>query len=79
MLKKINDPAFAAGITARQTQVLTKKFRELFGSGQALETLDRVVMMTPENIHLNSFMYEPIVDMSDESLRKLYTDACALK
>jgi hypothetical protein len=34
--------------------------------------------MTPENIHLNSFMYEPIVDMSDESLRKLYTDVSAL-
>jgi hypothetical protein len=79
MLQKINDSAFAAGITARQTQVLTKKFRELFGSGQAMETLDRVVLMTPENIHLNSFMYEPIVDMSDESLRKLYTDVSALK
>lgn len=78
MLKKINDPAFAAGITARQTQVLTKKFKELFGSGPAVETLDRVVLMTPENIHLNSFMYEPIVDMSDESLRKLYTDVSAL-
>ena len=28
--------------------------------------------MTPENIHVNSFMYEPIVDMSDDHLRKLY-------
>jgi len=79
MLKKINDPAFAAAITAKQTQVLTKKFRELFGGDPAVETLDRVVLMTPENIHLNSFMYEPIVDMSDEHLRKLYNDVCALK
>ena len=30
--------------------------------------------MTPENIHLNSFMYEPIIDMSDEHLKKLYND-----
>ena len=29
--------------------------------------------MTPENIHLNSFMYEPILDMSDSHLRKLYS------
>jgi hypothetical protein len=31
-----------------------------------------VILMTPENIHLNSFMFEPIIDMSDEHLRKLY-------
>lgn len=29
--------------------------------------------MTPENLHINSFMYEPIIDMSDGSLRDLYT------
>ena len=34
--------------------------------------------MTPESIHINSFMYEPILDMSDEHLRKLYTDVLAL-
>ena len=28
--------------------------------------------MTPENIHLNSFMYEPILDLSDYHLRDLY-------
>ena len=35
--------------------------------------------MTPENIHLNSFMYEPIMDMSDEHLRQLYSDVLNLK
>jgi len=44
----------------------------------ALRTLDRVILMTPENIHLNSFMYEPIVDMSDEHLRTLYDEVNAL-
>jgi hypothetical protein len=44
----------------------------------AIEVLDRVQIMTPENIHLNSFMYEPIVDMSGEHLRKLYADVLAL-
>jgi hypothetical protein len=34
--------------------------------------------MTPENIHLNSFMYEPIIDMSDESLKRLYQDIKSL-
>jgi len=35
--------------------------------------------MTPENIHLNSFMYEPIVDMSAEHLTKLYKAVLALR
>jgi hypothetical protein len=43
-----------------------------------IDTIQRVMLMTPENIHLNSFMYEPILDMSDEHLRKLYMDVAAL-
>jgi len=34
--------------------------------------------MTPENIHLNSFMYEPILDMSAQHLYQLYTKVEAL-
>jgi hypothetical protein len=40
--------------------------------------LDRVALMTPENIHLNSFMYEPIIDMGEGPLRTLYKDIKAL-
>ncbi len=39
----------------------------------ALQVLDEVALVTPENIHLNSFMYEPILDMADDHLRSLYT------
>ena len=66
MVKKIADSAFMASIQSNQTQALVKKFKELFGGEtNTIATLDRVMLMTPENIHLNSFMYEPIVDMSD--------------
>jgi hypothetical protein len=58
---------------------LIKKFKELFKEeGASIKILDRVTLMTPENIHVNSFMYEPIVDMSDEHLKKLYSDAKTL-
>jgi len=40
----------------------------------AIGVLNRVILMTPETIHLNSFMYEPILDMSDEHLKQLYAD-----
>jgi ABC-type lipoprotein export system ATPase subunit len=80
MVRRIDDAAFVASISSRQTQVLLKKFRELHGGDTgAVEVLERVTLMTPEDIHLNSFMYEPIVDMSDEHLRKLYGDVLGLK
>jgi hypothetical protein len=34
--------------------------------------LDQVNLMTPENIHINSFMYEPILDLGDDHLKDLY-------
>jgi len=79
MVNKINDAAFLASITSNQTSRLLAKFKELFGAqtGQ-IDIIQRVVLMTPENIHLNSFMYEPILDMSDDHLKKLYVDVRTL-
>jgi hypothetical protein len=80
MVKKINDPAFIASLDYNQTPKLLGKFKQLFGGEvEAINIIQRVVLMTPENIHLNSFMYEPILDMSDEHLRKLYQDVLTLK
>lgn len=80
MVEKINDPVFVAGITSDQTPKLLSKFRELFPADVApVDVVQRVILMTPENIHLNSFMYEPILDMSDEHLKKLYEDVLVLK
>lgn len=79
MVAKINDQAFVAGIDSNQTPRLLKRFRDLFSANVVtINVLQRVVLMTPENIHLNSFMYEPILDMSDEHLRKLYGEVNAL-
>jgi|GEM_PF-53693 len=78
MALKINDQAFVDGITASQTGKLLSKFRSENQGHAALKTLDKVMLMTAENIHLNAFMYEPILDMSDEHLRKLYTEVSAL-
>ncbi len=80
MINKIHDAAFVASITSHQTQALVEKYKALFrGETKTIEVLDRVALMTPENIHLNSFMYEPIVDMSDEHLKKLYREVIELK
>jgi hypothetical protein len=80
MVSKIADATFVAAITAHQTQVLIDKFKvEFAANADAIRILDQVALMTPENIHVNAFMYEPIVDMSDDHLKKLYSDAGALR
>lgn len=38
-----------------------------------IDLLDEVNLITPDNIHLNSFMFEPILDISDVHLKALYT------
>ena len=75
MVEKIGDATFLSSIQSDQTPKLLNKFKKLFGGEvDAIDTIKQVILMTPENIHLNSFMYEPILDMSDEHLRKLYED-----
>ena len=79
MVGKLNEAAGIATIESNQTTKLLKEYRQLFPADQAaIGILRRVALMTPENIHLNSFMYEPILDMSDDHLRKLYADVLAL-
>lgn len=73
MIDKITDKS---PIQKNQTRVLFDRFKKEFSGyeDEKIKILDRVNLMTPENIHLNSFMYEPILDMSDEHLKSLYTD-----
>ena len=35
--------------------------------------IEEVNLITPESIHLNSFMFEPLIDISDWTLKELYT------
>ncbi|MCL3837062.1 hypothetical protein [Aeromicrobium duanguangcaii] len=73
MVAELSDPAFTDAITANQAPVLLQAFKDRgLGTPHARDVLDGVVLMTPENIHVNSFMYEPIIDMSDVALRELY-------
>jgi hypothetical protein len=80
MVNKIDDGFDVASIGSNQTARLLKEFQRKYpAEKESLDVLQRVVLMTPENIHLNSFMYEPILDMSDNHLRRLFADAKALQ
>ncbi len=80
MIEKIADEKMVSGIATHQTDNLFKLFLKKCSTNLgAIGVIERVVLMTPENIHLNSFMYEPILDMSDGHLRTLYTDVQELQ
>ena len=79
MISKINDEPFWHGITSNQTIALIKRFKADFpGEKESILLFDQVNLMTPENIHLNSFMYEPILDLSVQHLKRLFTKVDAL-
>ncbi|MBS1953615.1 MAG: phage infection protein [Cyanobacteria bacterium SZAS-4] len=75
MVRMINDPVAVNAIKSSQTAKLVKMYKQKFPSNdKELYVLQRVMLMTPETIHVNSFMYEPILDMSDDHLRRLLED-----
>ncbi len=79
MIKRINDQVFVGAIFENQTIELLKEYkRRNLGSRDEIEKLEQVNLITPENIHLNSFMYEPILDMGSAHLRDLYKEVKAL-
>jgi hypothetical protein len=80
MIRRINDNAFWTGIKRNQTIELLKRYKTDFPTDKAaIQLFEQVNLMTPENIHLNSFMYEPILDLSPQHLKKLYVKLCAMK
>lgn len=78
MLNKIPNSS-AIVITSNQTSELLAHFKTINNDKATLTVLDRVNLMTPENIHVNAFMYEPIIDMSVYHLIDLYMKVKLLK
>lgn len=77
MVNRINNDSEVLKIRKDQT----RKLRDLidFMESDTNDTyikqiIEKVLIITSENIHINSFMYEPIVDMSLGELKSLYSD-----
>lgn len=58
---------------SNQTRTLLNGYKQ-FGDPKKIQLLEAVNIMTPENIHINSFMYEPILDMDIVELLELYNE-----
>jgi hypothetical protein len=74
MITRISDKEKIKDITRNQTCGLLRLYKEEHNDINEIKILEQVNLMTPENIHINSFMYEPILDLSDSYLKKLYSN-----
>lgn len=61
-------------VTGNQTGKWTGLFKKICPRDSHYSIIERVNMMTPELIHVNSFMFEPLIDMSIYHLIQLYKD-----
>lgn len=61
-----------------QTGRLVEDFKVQFNNEiEKIKLLQRINLITPSNIHINAFMYEPILDMGFGEIRALYHDVKA--
>ena len=80
MINKINNKNITDNIERNKTRELMNNMNFNISNGKEIKAvLEEVLIMTSGNIHINSFMYEPIIDMSVEYLIKLYNKVCNLK
>jgi len=61
-----------------QTAVWAQKMKTRCPNDPKKDVIEKVNMMTPEFIHINSFMYEPLIDLSIHHLINLYNECAAL-
>lgn len=78
ILSKITNIDFLNNILKKDTGHIVGQYKKEFPNDNAIKVLDRVNLMTPENIHVNSFMYEPLMDLSENHLKILYQDVLDL-
>ena len=68
------DEGIFTGKGIYDVEIFHKVLCEEIPENTVLKILERVNMMTPELIHVNSFMFEPLIDMSIYHLIQLYKD-----
>ncbi len=78
MINEINDDSFVQSLDSNQTARLYKRYKNIVNTEENRKILEQVILMTSENIHFNSFMYEPILDMADSHLQALYVKVKSL-
>lgn len=73
IIEKIRSSDSSFETSRKQTGQLVQEFKDRFNNKtEEIAIMKRINLITPSNIHINSFMYEPILDMGFEELKDLY-------
>lgn len=73
LFNKFNDWNILDGFTSNQTyKLIDYCINNNLLTDEDVIISEKVRIMISENIHVNAFMYEPIIDMSDDELINLY-------
>lgn len=80
MIKKLAAKSIdTSDINKFQTGVLLQRYKDNYtNETENIKTMNRVVLMSSENIHINSFMFEPLIDISIKSLIQLFGQICII-
>ena len=80
MIDKLTSKSMTVSdISKNQTGVLLQRFKEAYPDEiENIKTMNKVVLMSSENIHINSFMFEPLIDISIKSLIQLFGQICII-
>lgn len=73
-----NDKTYWYQGDSNQFRGLLEEYRKLSNSPAEIRALEKVGITVNSNIHLNSFMYEPILDLTIEHLIALYQEICRI-
>ncbi len=77
-LRKLKGDATYWCASMSQFGGLMKEFSTFNPPAPAMRTLEKVGITVSSNIHLNSFMYEPIIDLTIDHLISLYGEVCGI-
>ncbi len=78
MIAKIREVEDAYDPARKQMGNILGDFKAIYNNlGDEIKLLQRVNLITPSNIHINAFMYEPILDMGFNELKELYQNVKA--
>lgn len=77
-LRKLKSDASYWCRSKNQFGNLVKEYESSAPSAPAMRILEKVSITVSSNIHLNSFMYEPIIDLTIEHLINLYNEVFGL-
>lgn len=74
-----SNPNYWSPAKGSQFGKLLGEFKKEFSSNEVLTVLEQTSVTISSNIHLNSFMFEPILDLTIEHLIALYKKVTALR